>query len=326
MSRAIEFYKTGASYDIFSNVVGIGISCDIGDGILRSVSSTEAVFQGLKWLTTERSVDLGQFNNAIISSPGGSQQQLGGGRNKKYDEPFTGGSPNSYSNTDFSHAKAGLNAPNFSNKERLMYELIRMKATQNPEVAKALLDTGSAPIIENTKLALHDDPFWGNGQNGDGRNALGRLWEQLRHDLSKELSAIGQIQVRTGISRDLHQSLGLPSHYAGQETRGAVVTKAQLDSLPSVTTVAEISSYRTAIASSASRPISAQPASHAASSSVGQASATSSVVQSLFQDPNSAHGRALPALKTIGKITHFDISDDIGLPGKKVFKLRFDNQ
>ena len=54
-----------------------------------------------------------------------------------------------------------------------------MKFSQNPEIAKELLATGDALLIEHTR----NDDYWTDGGDGSGKNKLGLLLMQVREEL-----------------------------------------------------------------------------------------------------------------------------------------------
>ncbi len=65
--------------------------------------------------------------------------------------------------------------------ERMM-SVVRQKFLQNRGLAKKLLSTGSAELIE----ASPRDSFWGIGRNRDGKNVLGRILMQTRAALRRK--------------------------------------------------------------------------------------------------------------------------------------------
>ena len=56
-------------------------------------------------------------------------------------------------------------------KDKVMLQALRMKFSQNPEIAKELLATGDAILIEPTR----NDDYWADGGDGSGKNKLGLL-------------------------------------------------------------------------------------------------------------------------------------------------------
>lgn len=64
-------------------------------------------------------------------------------------------------------------------KVNVMRQILRRKAEQHEYVRRKLLETGDRELVENSWR----DPFWGWGQNRDGKNMLGVLWMKLRGEL-----------------------------------------------------------------------------------------------------------------------------------------------
>ncbi len=64
-------------------------------------------------------------------------------------------------------------------KVGVMYEICKLKLTQNPYVLEKLSLSGDLNIIEDSPK----DDFWGWGPNRDGRNELGKIWMKLRDEL-----------------------------------------------------------------------------------------------------------------------------------------------
>ena len=61
-------------------------------------------------------------------------------------------------------------------KEQIMYNVIKAKFEQNPNICKILLSSGLRPIVYHTKL----DEFWGDGVDGAGQNKLGKILTKIR--------------------------------------------------------------------------------------------------------------------------------------------------
>ncbi|KII89717.1 hypothetical protein PLICRDRAFT_174559 [Plicaturopsis crispa FD-325 SS-3] len=57
-----------------------------------------------------------------------------------------------------------------------MEEVLMFKFIQHPILRKELLATGDAELIDDSA----QDPFWGIGKNGEGRNELGKALERVR--------------------------------------------------------------------------------------------------------------------------------------------------
>jgi ribA/ribD-fused uncharacterized protein len=70
----------------------------------------------------------------------------------------------------------------------LMRTVLRLKVSQHPDLTGFLVRTGSERLIEDCSNRPNESGlFWGAALRGDqwvGKNTLGRLWEELRTDLS----------------------------------------------------------------------------------------------------------------------------------------------
>ena len=64
-------------------------------------------------------------------------------------------------------------------KDDVMLQALRMKFSQNPDIAKELMATGDAILIEHTR----NDAYWSDGGDGSGKNKLGLLLMQVREEL-----------------------------------------------------------------------------------------------------------------------------------------------
>ena len=62
-----------------------------------------------------------------------------------------------------------------------MYNICKIKFTQNPNLGKLLIETQNEEIIEGNDW---DDTFWGVC-NGEGQNNLGKILMQIRKELIK---------------------------------------------------------------------------------------------------------------------------------------------
>lgn len=67
-------------------------------------------------------------------------------------------------------------------KVDIMREILRAKANQHEYVRRKLLETGDRELIEDSWR----DDFWGWGKNRDGQNMLGKLWMEVRAELSAQ--------------------------------------------------------------------------------------------------------------------------------------------
>ena len=64
-------------------------------------------------------------------------------------------------------------------KDQVMFDAVWAKFTQNPDIARKLLDTGDAYLIEHTK----NDSYWADGGDGSGKNRLGEVLMAVRDSL-----------------------------------------------------------------------------------------------------------------------------------------------
>ena len=60
-----------------------------------------------------------------------------------------------------------------------MYTALHAKFTQHENLKEMLLKTGDAWLVEHTK----NDRQWADGENGEGKNYLGKLLMQLREQI-----------------------------------------------------------------------------------------------------------------------------------------------
>lgn len=225
----ILFYSSGQPYDVFSNTTHIPVTLEL-NGQMFSAGSTEAVFQGLKGLgIPNRDANA---RNLIVDT----RTPLSSLRTKAENLGFNALGKNEIYNQSLNGGAAGI----ITVKEEVMYQLLLAKASQHPRIAKALLETGSVDIVENTFInKKYNDEFWGNGHSRKGRNALGKAWMRVRSTFNKELQN-GGIRQRFGLSDDLAHRLGLRSHRRGSQYGNTTITLRQLQRIKSASTVAEL--------------------------------------------------------------------------------------
>ncbi len=68
-----------------------------------------------------------------------------------------------------------------SKKDNVMYDALKAKFTQYPELQELLLGTKEKVLIEHTE----NDSYWGDGGDGTGKNRLGKLLMKIREELKK---------------------------------------------------------------------------------------------------------------------------------------------
>ena len=67
-------------------------------------------------------------------------------------------------------------------KLHIMEDILRAKLQQHAYCRKKLLETGDAPLVEDSP----SDSFWGIGSDRKGENYLGKIWMLLRNELRDE--------------------------------------------------------------------------------------------------------------------------------------------
>jgi len=142
--KEIKFYKVNEPYGFFSNFSAHPIFID-----------------GTIWNTVEHYFQASKFDDRSIKqkiqSLGSPMQAANEGRNKK-----------NILREDWE-----------SMKENIMYNALKCKFTQHPDLMHELLKTKEYIIIEHTE----NDNYWGDGGNGNGQNRLGVLLMQIREEL-----------------------------------------------------------------------------------------------------------------------------------------------
>ena len=146
--KEIKFYKVNDDYGFMSNFAPYPFS----DGS-KNWPTSEHYFQAQKFL-----VPLIQEKIRQIVSPMDAALE---GRNRQ--NPLR---------TDWEEVKY-----------KVMLQALRMKFSQNPEIAKGLVATGDAILIEHTR----NDNYWADGGDGSGKNKLGLLLMQVREELKNSI-------------------------------------------------------------------------------------------------------------------------------------------
>lgn len=91
-------------------------------------------------------------------------------------------------------------------KVEKMRMVIRAKTLQHEYVRRKLLATGERELVENSWR----DDFWGWGPNQDGQNMLGKLWMELRTDLTNAAASAAHAAQVAPLPRD--EPLPSPNH------------------------------------------------------------------------------------------------------------------
>ncbi len=75
-------------------------------------------------------------------------------------------------------------------KQDIMYKALLAKFSQNPDLRKKLVGTGSRELVEHSP----HDSYWGDGPNGRGKNHLGGLLMKIRELIPTDSGGpVGQI-------------------------------------------------------------------------------------------------------------------------------------
>lgn len=83
--------------------------------------------------------------------------------------------------SDMANENAHLEDPDWQSKKlEIMREIVRTKLEQHPYVRQILMESGDRPIVEMNDA----DEFWGWGKTHDGQNHLGKIWMELREQIS----------------------------------------------------------------------------------------------------------------------------------------------
>lgn len=83
-----------------------------------------------------------------------------------------------------------LQIPEFKDenyKLKVMKDLMRLKALQHEEIKRALLESGNQTIVKHIVTHPPGDGFWDNGESGEGLNHTGRLWMEIRDEISSNI-------------------------------------------------------------------------------------------------------------------------------------------
>ena len=144
MASVINFYRTGDEYGCFSNFSSHPVELKG-----KRWPTSEHYFQAQKFAGTEHEEAIRLEKSPMIAA------RMGRDRKK----PFR---------TDWE-----------SVKDAIMREVVRAKFEQHPDLRALLLATGDATIVEHTE----NDSYWGDGDDGSGKNMLGRILMEVRGQL-----------------------------------------------------------------------------------------------------------------------------------------------
>jgi hypothetical protein len=366
----IEFYEKDSDFNFLANTIeGFPINVKMAPKGFQmenlDIACTETLFQVSKGLANKTgSRDAGACFNDLKTD----RRYTTGGLSASYRKPHVLGfddpnnpfkDNNSYTGNDY--PTQHIDGTSLDVKERIMYEALMMKATQHPHILKCLLDPSNKgkQFIEDTSLApmdRHNDTYWGVGRakgpdakerlnvQGNGRNALGKLWNLVQQDLAKEMNYTGEVQVRCGFSPNVANILNVESQ---QFDHTRAITQQKLDALPlknkatlpTLKQNPQSQSYSSDMGTDAtqaqnlfttpkkpvpqqnqmlSQPLKPNPM------PVQPATIHSTPLASAKHAP-TASDTALNAFKMIGPVKSFAVADDTYQRGKKILKLQFND-
>ncbi|MGC4042185.1 MAG: NADAR family protein [Armatimonas sp.] len=144
----IRFYSTSAEYAFLSNFSAHGFRLD-----------------GVYWPTVEHYFQAMKFPD-----------------NPEYQEKIrTAVSPKTAKSLGRTRA-VPIRADWNSVRDDIMRRAVMAKFAAHPELAEALKNTGTEPLIE----ASPRDYYWGEGRTGTGKNRLGEILKEERESYGKE--------------------------------------------------------------------------------------------------------------------------------------------
>ncbi len=179
MPTVIKFYHAKEPYGEFSNFYVRPIVV----GNLNWPVGSEQYFQAMK----SDDPDVQEFVRTKLSRPG----QI-----KNWCSPGGAGSLTLRADWEDSVTITAKLVEQFSDdqgivvdrvKDHFMFQALIAKFTQHEDLAKVLLGTEAAYLVEDTQK-VGSDPYWGNGPSGNGLNKLGRMLVLVRHNLRRILA------------------------------------------------------------------------------------------------------------------------------------------
>lgn len=147
MQEVINFYSSKAEYGFMSNFANYSVSIDG-----KTYRSTEHFYQSQKYQGTRWETEVRNAKSPMDAATIGRDK----------DGPLR---------DDWE-----------SVKDNVMRRAVEAKFRQHPELAKQLLATGEAKLVEHTEK----DFYWADGGNGTGKNMLGVILMEVRAKLRKE--------------------------------------------------------------------------------------------------------------------------------------------
>lgn len=161
-------------------------------GVVGRFRTTEAAYQAMKWwyddearaefeacIDGQSSFDV-KLRRERTSAPDASWSNVGDGLGELLGEAHIASDSTSV------HRRR-------PNKWHAMEFALRVKFAR-PEFRRALLDSGSALLLEHCELEGRD-LFWSDNQIGNGQNRLGRMLMQLRREINPNLWPNGLVNI-----------------------------------------------------------------------------------------------------------------------------------
>lgn len=95
-------------------------------------------------------------------------------------------------------------------KDKVMYDVVWAKFSQNQDIKKMLLETGRQQLIEWTKPTRSgSDSFWGISRvNGQGKNHLGKILMTIRAQFKGEMDPSAVEEILEGLKGDVAKNEG----------------------------------------------------------------------------------------------------------------------
>ena len=144
MPEVINFYRTTDEYGCFSNFAPYPIHLQG-----KTWPTSEHYFQAQKFAGTDHEEAIRLQKSAMIAA------RLARDRTKPLRKEWE------------------------AVKDDIMREAVRAKFRQHADLAKVLLGTGDATIVEHTE----NDSYWGDGGDTSGKNMLGMILMDVRQEL-----------------------------------------------------------------------------------------------------------------------------------------------
>lgn len=180
-ATTIKFYHQAAPYGQFSNFYMRAILIqNVLTGETTRWPSTEHFFQGMKSLDP----DTIEHVRTKLDTPGKAKNYCTNVVKLRPDWEHSVEIP--LATADLYRDEQGLVVD--KTKDHFMYAGLIAKFTQHADLAKILLETETAQLVEDTQ-SVGSDPYWGNGPSGTGLNKLGRMLMLIRKSLPRHLKS-----------------------------------------------------------------------------------------------------------------------------------------